>query len=93
MKTFKIRFDELTDSQLKEVYFAFKFCRKHFSYSEQNDIYNYLKEELKFCGEAFLNSLDEIHNDKESYNNVYTSIDFTRINLFAEMSERFSESL
>lgn len=93
MKTFRIRFKDLTDFEIKEVYFAFKFCRKNFSYSQQNKIYEFLKEELKFLGEDFLNSLDEIHNDKASYNNVYTSIDFTGLNLNYEMGERFVQSL
>jgi hypothetical protein len=93
MKSFRIRFDELTDSQIKEVYFTFRFCRENFEYDQQTQIYEFLKRELNFLGEDFLNSLDEIYNDEASYNNVYTSIDFTRLNLYPEMAERFYESL
>jgi len=89
MKSFRIRFDELTDSQIKEVYFTFRFCRENFEYDQQTQIYEFLKRELNFLGEDFLNSLDEIYNDEASYNNVYTSIDFTRLNLYPEMAERF----
>jgi len=93
MKTYRINYNDLTDSQIKEIYFAFKFCRENFEYDEQTEIYEFLKRKLNFLGEDFLNSLDEIHNDKASYNNVYTSIDFTRLNLYPEMAERFSKSL
>ena len=93
MKSFRIRFDELTDSQIKEVYFTFRFCKDYFRYNQQTQIYEFLKRDLNFLGEDFLKSLDEIYNDEASYNNVYTSIDFTRLNLYPEMAERFYESL
>jgi hypothetical protein len=90
MSSFRIRFKDLTDFEIKEVYFAFKFCRDNFKFQHQEEIYQFLKEELKFLGEEFLNSLDEIHNNNEaSYINVYTAIDFTRLGLVHEMGERF----
>jgi hypothetical protein len=92
MKNFRIRFEELSDIELRNVYSVFQYCDNELGYFKQKEIYLCLKDELKFLGEDFLNSVEEIMNDK-GYNTIHGALTWTSLSLYCEMAARFHKSV